>query len=132
MKPLNLKISFLSIICFAFTSFYCSAQQGNVTVNQDKNITTLLNLKKEMNKNEEDPSRYKIQIYSGNRADAKSAQKEFRNSFTVWNPTIQYEPPNFKIWVGNFRTRLEADRALKKVKKKFPHAFIFKPKKKKN
>ncbi|MDD7885598.1 SPOR domain-containing protein [Flavivirga sp. 57AJ16] len=132
MKPFNLKINFLSIICFAITSSYCSAQEGNVIVNQDKNITVLLDLKKEMNKNEDDPSRYKIQIYSGNRAGSQNAQKEFRNTFATWNPTIQYEPPNFKTWVGNFRTRLEADRALKKVKKKFPHAFIFKPIKKKN
>jgi hypothetical protein len=42
---------------------------------------------------------------------------------------LVYETPNYKIWVGNFRTRLEADRALVKVKSKFPTAFIFKPKK---
>ena len=132
MKPLNMKICFLSIICFAITSIYCYGQQGHITINQDKNIPTLLNLKKKMNENENDSSRYKIQIYSGNRSGAQNAQKEFRNSYTNWNPTIQYEPPNFKIWVGNFRTRIEADRALKKIKKKFPNAFIFKPKKKKN
>lgn len=133
MKLLNLKISCLSIICFAFTSTYCFAQQGDVTINQDKNITALLNLKKEMNKKENDSKRYKIQIYSGNnRSAAKSAQNEFSNSFTNWSPTIQYEPPNFKIWVGNFRTRLEADRALKRIKRKFPNAFIFKPKKEKS
>lgn len=132
MKSLNLKTICLSIICFTITSTYCLAQQGNVTINQDKNITALLDLKKEMNKTEDHSSRYKIQIYSGNRSGSQNAQKNFRNSFTDWNPTIKYESPNFKTWVGNFRTRLEADRALKRVKKKFPHAFIFKPKKKKN
>ncbi|NMH87540.1 SPOR domain-containing protein [Flavivirga algicola] len=129
MKLLNIKISFLSIICFVMTSTYCLAQQGSVTVNQDKNITALLDIKKKTNKNEDNSRRYKIQIYSGNRSGAYSAQEEFRNSFTVWNPIVRYEPPNFKTWLGNFRTRLEADRALKKVKKKFPYAFIFKPKK---
>ena len=132
MKSLNLRISYLSIICFAITSTYCFAQQGNITINQDKNITILLDLKKETNRNENDSSRYKIQIYSGNRAGSHNAQEKFRNSFTDWNPNIKYESPNFKTWVGNFRTRLEADRALKRVKKKFPHAFIFKPKKNKN
>ncbi|GAA3601706.1 hypothetical protein GCM10022396_18910 [Flavivirga amylovorans] len=108
-----------------------SAQEGKITINQDKNIIALLDFKKRTNKNVDNPTRYKIQIYSGNRYGSQEAQKEFRNSFTNWNPTIKYESPNFKTWVGNFRTRLEADRALKKVKKKFPHAFIFKPKKKK-
>ena len=35
---------------------------------------------------------------------------------------------NYKIWVGNFKTRLEADRALVKIKRKFSNAFYFKPK----
>ena len=89
----------------------------------------LLDVKKEMNKSDTDSDIYKIQIYSGNRSSAESAQREFNNAFSDWKPTIQYETPNFKIWAGNFRTRLEADRALKKIKNKFPSAFIFKPKK---
>ncbi|MDG1730533.1 MAG: SPOR domain-containing protein [Algibacter sp.] len=82
-----------------------------------------------MNKNDTDSDRYKVQIYSGNRSGAYDAQEEFSSSFGNWDPSMQYETPNFKIWAGNFRTRLEADRALKKIKKKFPNAFIFKPKK---
>ena len=132
MKPLNLKISFLCLLCFILTSTYSFSQQGNVTINQDKHITVLLDLKKEMNKNETDSERYKIQVYSGNRSGAYDAQKEFSSSFGGWYPSMQYETPNFKIWAGNFRTRLEADRALKKIKQKFPNAFIFKPKKDKN
>ncbi len=130
MKLPNLKIHFIGVICLTLTSTFCLAQEGHVSVNQDKNIAVLLNHKKKMNRNSNSPMRYKIQIYSGSRARAKSAQNEFSNTFTEWRPTIQYEPPNFKIWVGNFRTRLEADRALRKIKKTFPSAFIFKPKKK--
>ncbi|WP_303318676.1 SPOR domain-containing protein [Flavivirga abyssicola] len=122
----------MSIICFIISSAHSFAQEGKVIINQDKNIAALLDSKKRTNKNIDNPTRYKIQIYSGNRSGSQNAQKEFRNSFTVWNPTIKYESPNFKTWVGNFRTRLEADRALKKVKTKFPNAFIFKPKKKRS
>lgn len=129
MKTLSLKISILAILSFVLATSFGFSQQGIVTVNQDKKITELLNLKKEMNKNETDSDRYKIQIYNGNRSGAYAAQKEFSESFTDWNPSIHYEEPNFKIWAGNFRTRLEADRALKQIKKKFANAFIFKPKK---
>ncbi|WP_308993102.1 SPOR domain-containing protein [Mariniflexile litorale] len=132
MKSLNLKISALGILAFITASNYCFAQQGSVVVNQDKKIATLLEVKKEMNKNEPDADRYKIQIYNGNRSGANSAIREFNNSFSDWNSTDIYEPPNFKVWVGNFRTRLEADRALNKIKNKFPSAFIFKPINKKN
>ncbi|MGB5417988.1 SPOR domain-containing protein [Algibacter sp.] len=128
MKPLHLKISLFSLLCLVLTSSISYAQQGNVVINQDKHITVLLDLKKEMNKNETSSERYKIQVYSGNRSGAYEAQNEFNSSIGDWHSSIQYETPNFKIWAGNFRTRLEADRALKKIKKKFPNAFIFKPK----
>lgn len=129
MKILSLKISTLVVLIFFTSTTLSFSQEGIVNINQDKKITELLNLKKDMNKNEEDSNRYKIQIYNGNRAGAKAAQQEFNESFADWSSTDTYEPPNFKIWVGSFRTRLEADRALKRIKKTFPSAFIFKPKK---
>lgn len=133
MKILTLKISILGILSFVMATTFGFSQQGNVTINQDKKITELLNLKKEINKSETDSDRYKIQIYSGNtRSDAYSSQKEFLESFSEWPTTVLFENPNFKTWIGNFRTRLEADRALKRIKLNFPSAFIFKPKKEKN
>jgi len=129
MNTLNLKISLLAFSCLTLATTYSFAQQGNVTINQDQKISQLLDLKKEMNSKE---THYKIQIYNGNRADAYKAQTEFKSSFTDWQSEIKYESPNFKIWIGNYRTRLEADRALKKIKRKFNSAFIFKPKKEKD
>ena len=41
---------------------------------------------------------------------------------------MKYETPNYKIWVGNFRTQLEADRELRLLRKHFPNAFSLKPK----
>ena len=119
-------LAYSSIIAFITTN-YTYSQEGNVTISQDENITVVMNMKENMDY--EDAARYKIQIYNGNRQDAYKAQNEFKSVFSDWNPSINFEQPNFKIWVGNFRTRLEADRALKKIKKEFPSAFIFKPKK---
>ncbi|WP_298341500.1 SPOR domain-containing protein [uncultured Algibacter sp.] len=132
MKPLHSKFKIISFLSLILISSYAFSQQGQVVINQDKHITVLLDLKKEMNKNETSPERYKIQVYSGNRSGAYEAQKEFSSSFGGWYPSMQYETPNFKVWAGNFRTRLEADRALMKIKRKFPNAFIFKPKKEKS
>ncbi|NNC50176.1 MAG: SPOR domain-containing protein [Flaviramulus sp.] len=129
MIPLNLKISALSIFCFGLSLANTNAQQGDVKINQDKKIVALLELKKEMNKNEIDSERYKIQVYNGNRSGAYATQKEFGETFGDWYSVVNYEPPNFKTRVGSFRSRLEADRALQRIKKKFPSAFIFKPKK---
>lgn len=129
MKSLNLKINTKSFVFFALISGYCFAQEGSVVINQDKKIATLIEIKKEINKNESVSDRFIIQIYNGNRSGAETTQKEFNATFSDWKATMAYEPPNFKVWAGNFRTRLEGDKALRKIKIKFPLAFMFKPKK---
>lgn len=131
MKLLKLKSIILTAACLLLVSYNSYAQEGKITINQDQKINTLLDHKKEMNLNETDSKRYKIQIYSGHRSGAQIAKKHFSETFSQWRPVMHYESPNFKTWVGNFTTRLQADRALLRIKKKFPSAFIFKPKKKK-
>ncbi|GGG34131.1 SPOR domain-containing protein [Bizionia arctica] len=129
MKILNPKtrlFTIASMVCFTCLSF---AQQGTVIINQDKEITQLLDLKTKINTSEDTSDRYKIQIYSGNRSEAEKTQSTFKSLNLEMPSKLVYETPNYKIWVGNFRSQLEADRALVKVKAKFPAAFKFKPKK---
>ena len=126
LKTLSFSLALLLSSSFVF------GQQGTVVINQQPEISTLLELKKEINIEEEDNDRYKIQIYSGSRQEAESVENNFDSTFNSWSSKLEYETPNYKIWVGSFRTRLEAERALIKIKKKFPNAFIFKPKKKSN
>ena len=129
MKLFKFKIISLIMFCFIVKINTCNAQQGTVIINQDKDIERLLDIKKEMNTSEDVTDRYKIQIYSGSRSSAENHQSKFRGSYSQWSSKLVYETPNYKIWVGNFRSRLEADRALIKIKRKFPSAFRFKPKK---
>jgi len=117
------------VLVFTLFSASLSAQEGVVKVNQDPQIDALLKLKKDVNRKAQ---KFKIQIYNGSRPGAENARNNFRKYYSNWSVSIQYETPNYKIWVGNFKTRLEADRALLRVKRKFTNAFIFKPKKDKN
>ncbi|MFP4041249.1 MAG: SPOR domain-containing protein, partial [Bacteroidales bacterium] len=36
----------------------------------------------------------------------------------------EYDSPYFKIYVGDFRTKIEAIKSLKKIQKHFPSAFV--------
>jgi len=128
MKRLNIKNLCILSICLISFSSLSYAQEGTISINQDEAIPTLLELKKEINKNDD---RYKIQVFSGSRSNAEEMKADFKSAYSEWESKMVYETPNYKIWVGSFRTRLEADRALIKVKKKFPTAFIFEPKKEK-
>jgi hypothetical protein len=68
---------------------------------------------------------YRIQIYFGN--DRIKAQ-EMRTEFIKFIPDeaayLIYQQPNFKVRVGDFRTRLEAAGFLKQINSSFPNAFI--------
>ena len=107
--------------------FQAIAQQGRVQIKQDSLIPHLLELKTEMGKESRIGDRYRIQIFSGNNNKASEVIREFRSLYTEWPSTIVYETPNYKVWIGNFRNSLEADRALRKIKESFPSAFRFRP-----
>jgi len=115
---------YVFLILFAMTNV--TAQEGTVTVNQSSEIDKLLVLKKDISIENE---RFKIQIYSGSRSAAEAAKSNFIESYPQYPSSLEYETPNYKVWVGNFRSRLEADRAWIKIKRKFTNAFILKPEK---
>ncbi len=104
--------------------------EATVTINQDPRIQTLLNIKSKMEKDGDFSDRYKIQLYYGNLNKANEIMRSAREEFPKLDVSIQFETPNYKVWMGNYRTRLEADKALKEVHTKFPSAFIFRPEKK--
>lgn len=125
-KPIA-TLSFMALLLFSST--LAIAQQGVVTIDQDKEIDRLLEFKKDLST----VNAFTIQIYSGSSGSARSEAQSTKNQVTSLYPEfsnyIEYEQPNYKIRVGNFRTRLEADRALMTVKKTYSNAFILQPKK---
>ncbi len=102
--------------------------QATVTIHEDEKIKRLLKLKNKMSIKGAFNDRYKIQLDYGSIKEANEILKQYNEAYEEWKGTIVYQTPNYKIWVGNFRNQLEADRALMKIKEKFPDAFILKPK----
>jgi hypothetical protein len=126
---MRIHLNIKALTLFVFLTFYAfaKAQTAQVQVSQDPKIPELLILKSKLTNDNELADRYKIQVYSGNLGQAEVALRKFRNKVGTWSSSIEYETPNYKVWIGNFRNRLEADRALIKIKKEFPNALIFKP-----
>ncbi len=126
MKNTLLKLTFLTAFGILFHS-NALAQSGRVSISQDSRITELLNLKSKLAANNELNDRYKIQLFYGSITEANTVQARYKNKYARWEPSIVYESPNYKVWVGNFRNRLEADQALLQIQKTFPNAFVMKP-----
>ena len=127
MNTLSLKSKLTTGFLSLFFCVSIQAQSTESTVSQDSKISELLVLKTKLTKNNELSDRYKIQLFSGEREGAYSTLKDYKNGEGTWSSSIKYQTPNYKVWIGNFRNRLEADRALLKIKKEFNSAFIFKP-----
>ena len=123
------KTALIFVFCLSFAGAMF-AQQGTVIVKEDPKIREMLNLKTSLDRDNKLKDGYTIQLYYGELKEANNAINEYKRNFTDWTAAIEYETPNYKVWVGNFLTRLEADRALLKIQKKFPNAFVFKPERK--
>jgi uncharacterized protein YxjI len=104
-----------------------TAQTSNLNIIQDPKFEQLLNEKRKANINLSYSDRYKIQIFNGVSESARKTLNEFRQEFKNTDGTIIFNTPNYKVWVGNFRTRMEAERNLAEIQKKYRTVFLIKP-----
>ena len=102
-------------------------QDTLVQINQDSKIEQLVAIKKTLDSERYNAQYFAIQLYYGNYTAAKNIAQAFSGKFEEIETSLVFETPNYKVWVGKFRTRIEADRELVKVKKLFPNAFLFTP-----
>ena len=121
------KAFFISLtVCFSYIN--TKAQPSNITVKQDSKFEQLLNEKRKSNISNTINDRYQIQIYSGESEKAKTTLNEFRQEFRDTDGTIFFFTPNYKVWVGNYKTRIEAERNLIEIRKRYNNVHLIKPK----
>ena len=70
---------------------------------------------------------YRIQIYSGPLDKTEELLKNLDESFSKWPRSIDFESPSFRLRIGTFKTRLEAEKNLIAVRKRYPAAVLLKP-----
>ena len=115
----NLKLFSLFIVVFALGTTFLNAQNSTKI---DSNIEDLLTKKRIYNK--QVGFGYKIQIYYGNETRAKSLRNKFRYEFPGIYNSLRYNQPYWKVLVGNYKTKLEADRDLVRFSEKFSSLII--------
>lgn len=109
-----------------------SRQKGNkatVTVRQSPEIKEAFNRQVAANASKRVVV-YRIRIYNDNKQNARSASESAMNRFKAMYPGVaayrSYVNPFFKVTVGNFHSRPEADRMLQQLRGSFPTAFVVK------
>jgi len=115
---------FLFSIAMIFKTF---AQNDSIIINQDSKLLKVLELKKIVNQEAFTSGQYTVQIFSGNFKGYQellnliNEEKEFEEVF------FSFETPYYKIRVGKYVSKIKAIKELKKIKKKYPSAFILQP-----
>ncbi len=121
-------LSFIALCCTLYTGT-ALAQTNSVSVVQDARFEELLAEKRRISASITVNDRYKIQIFYGDNDKARKTLQEFKREFKGQDGTIIFESPTYKVWVGSFRSRIEAEKGLAGLKKKYPYALIVKPNK---
>jgi len=111
------------IVLVLFFAFFLSNSKSFAQSENEK-INTLIEQKRAYNKDNKSSVVYKIQLYNGNEEEAYKIRRNFNTSYPEYKTTIMYKPPEWKTQVGDFKTRLEADRALNIIKKKYSGAIV--------
>ena len=127
MRILEKKIIPLAAIFTFFTSDFCLSQNTKFNINSTISIDQLINEKRKVNPSISLNERYKIQIFSGENEKAKKIIIQFKQEFKNIEATIIFKTPNYKVWVGSFKTRMEAERNLIEIKKKYKNVLLIKP-----
>jgi hypothetical protein len=110
------------------TSSVLGQNVKNSSKNESK-FEQLLAEKRKINNIINSNDRYKIQIFSGESEKAKKIILQFKQEFKDIDATIVFNTPNYKVWVGNFKSRMEAERNFAEIKKKYKNTLLIKPQK---
>jgi hypothetical protein len=74
------------------------------------------------------PAGFRVQLTSesgqGSQARANDVKARFMSGYKDVDSYLVWEAPNFKIRVGDFRTKFEASMFWKKIQAEFPNSYI--------
>lgn len=124
-----LKSGILLLLIQLINPSISTAQIQTSSVIQDAKIERLLTEKRKINSSITITDKYKIQLFSGENDIAKKTLVEFRKENKLLDATIVFSTPSYKVWIGNFKSRIEGEKALAGLKKKYPNALLIKPNK---
>ena len=101
---------------------------GNTTINAQSSNDNSTDIKNLLAKKRDYNKRYgygfRIQLYNGLEKRARSYKGRFQVEFPGIYNKLEYNAPEWKVQVGNYKNRLEADKAISKIREKFSGAIV--------
>ena len=120
-----MKTIILSVMLLGFIT--CGvAQNGEINIEQDANITRLLEVYKISNSKS---NFYTIQVGFGSYTKAEELKQQVDIDFPDLKAKIIFDSPTYRVQIGQFRSKLDAERKFKEVRIKYPESLLLKPEK---
>lgn len=116
----------LTFLCIGLNMAAQKAQNGSLQITTDPGIDQLQQQYIEQNRADHKLTGYRVQIYNGRKSETLNKRSEFISQFPSVPVYTLYEAPEYKVQVGDFRTRLEAEKFLNQVTATFGSGFVVK------
>ena len=120
------KILFIVITCLL--SISCVAQNGVLILNQSPKIDDLIMKQRQMHDNDGTIDGFRVQIFMELGNDALHHADSVKTRFSEKYPDVPiyliFGQPYYRLRIGDFRTRLEAENMFQQVKKEYNNAFV--------
>jgi len=101
---------------------------GNIKFHQNDSIQNLVLKHILTNRKQNGIPGYRIRIFSdvgrNARSNSEKVKTEFYEKYSDIPVYRKYDSPYFKVYVGDYRTKMEALKCLKKIKSDYPGAFV--------
>ena len=94
---------------------------GDVSITLPANVEALL---KDYTDHEHPQNGYRVQIFLGDRKTAEETKRTFLQKNPDIPTYLSWLAPNFRLRVGDLRTRLDAERLLNELKEAYPGSYI--------
>lgn len=113
------------ITLFSFCIFFNDifAQNGNITIHKDARLDQRISNYGEITPPHTTPqiNGYRIQLaFEQSKSEIEKHRTTFSNSFPKIDTYVIYSAPNFFLKVGDFRTKIEAEKVKSQVESDFP------------
>jgi hypothetical protein len=115
-----------TIVLLVCLTHFGYSQGAQVTIEQDNKIDQLLEIYKSALTNNE---YYRIQVGFGDYAKAQNIKANVEQDFPELPSKIDFDSPTYRVRVGRFTSKLDAERKFNEVRIKYPDAMLLKPKK---
>ncbi len=98
---------------------------SSIIITKDARLDELIEKQRRQNLSNQTMHGFRIQIYfGGNRQKASEVKIDFNSKYADIPSYLTYQQPNFKVRVGDYRNRLEAQKFLREIEGLYPTSFI--------